>query len=158
MSVLRISRDHFLSVYLKMKTYSGNYTVNREYCGTFRQFYDREIRNFIELLDEMNDLSCHYHGSTWGGNIPDMEYIPVGYDIPAYPSAINVPMLDCFGMLKALQCISYNIELAEIPERWKHRMPYYKRALDTLQRAIYEIMDKIIYSMPEYKEAEWCIE
>lgn len=158
---MRLSENHFRSVASKIASYYAFGDITREYCRTFGElgrYGDKEhkAKKFVRLLDEMNDLSCRYHGSTWYGKNPDPTYVPQPYDLG---SLSNAPKLNCFGMLKALQCIEYNIELEEIPASWigMGKMTEYEKALGTLRKAIEEIKGRIIDNMPEYESAKWAI-
>lgn len=156
MSCMQLSQNHFAAVYNKACTYANKREVTREYCYILSRWDESEIRKYVLLWAEMNDLSCHYHCYERRGISPYDGYIPEEIIIPQ--SGSDSIVVDCFQMLKALQCIHYNIELEELPKRLEFRMDVYKDALKQLEDIIAEIMGHIIDSMPEYKEAKWDME
>lgn len=156
MSCMQLSQNHFAIVYNKACTYCNTREVTREYCYILSRWNEPKIRKYVQLWAEMNALSCHYHCYERRGISPYDGYLPEEIIIPQFGAGSII--VDCFQMLKALQCIHYNIELEELPKRLEFKMADYKEALQQLEAIIKEIMGHIIDSMSEYKEAKWEIE
>lgn len=65
------------------------------------------------------------------------------------------PKCSTYQMLKALECINYQIEdIVDIPEVKETEL---SASYSMLMEAIDEIKDTIIGRQPEYKNAKWCI-
>lgn len=161
MSVIRISRTHFMHVWSKMHEYDKNGMISKNFCGTLGALYGRGRYNFVCALDELNALSCLYHGSSWGGKQPDLSLIP-DLQMPDYNDGEHelithyIASLTPEAMLKALECIAYNIEIEEIPE--SKLTDSLGLAYNTLKEAITEIQGRIINDLPAYAYAQWEIQ
>lgn len=153
MSVMRLSREHFQTVLNKVATYRNVNMMCLEYCSRLYRMDDSDALMFVANLDQLNDLSCYYHGSTWRGNKPNTDYKGVAHDLKIQrdTEVVNAPM-----MLKLLECIEYNIEIDEIPEEVTDMEMI--DAFHTLKQTIDEIKTCIVLSCcPQYANAPWCI-
>lgn len=126
MSTLTISKNHFETIAYNAKMYQYKKVINKNYCNTLAMF-DNKIENWITELYILNQKEFGLHP----------------FEILDFKKEKKV--LNCFEMLKLLECISYNITASD---NW---------AYITLKKAIEEIKSNIISEIEEYKNANWAI-
>lgn len=149
MSVILLSLEHYKVVFQKACIYQFHRTVDIDYCASL-SCTESQLKTLIKDWYKMNYLSdCKRNNEPY-----DDEYLE--WELQKIDKFKNeFPKCSTYQMLKALECINYQIEdIVDIPEVKETEL---SASYSMLIEAIDEIKDTIIGRQPEYKNAKWCI-
>jgi hypothetical protein len=117
-------------------------------------FGESQLRIQMKLLVEMNYVSYYTRypnrrGIDWEG-IADIQDIIDKWNY----NTIKAKHCTDAQLLKHLQCISYQIESENMKARKTWKLDY-DPILQWLNNSIHILLNHLVSSMPEYKEAKW---
>lgn len=152
MSVIHLDFRHYEAVYVKACSYIWRTTVDINYCGVFSGSSQNEIREWLKELYRMNVYSLHCeHDEKLEQCIQHAMSLMDSWNYVA----MDVPVCNTYQMLKALECIDYQIEKDTIQRK---DFEWNGPAVKKLRQAMDRIRHRIIETIPEYRDAKWCIE
>lgn len=143
MSVLVLDPQVYKLVFDKAMNYQYKREVTQEYCEIFRSMSEEDIKQVIITLCNLNEESFDKRYKQEPDKVKQSKFINLRFDLPK---------INCFQMLKYLQCINYNIEIETIE---RELTSIEKDSMKILNIAIEEIKQHIISEIPEYKQAQW---
>lgn len=151
MSVMHLSFRHYEMAYVKACSYISRRTVDINYCGEFTEMTQGMIREWFKELYRMNVYSLHCeHDEELEGCIKTAINAMDAWDY----NKMDVPVCDTYQGLKLFECIHYNIETDTIENK---RLEWECGCMMRLNRVIREMKNRIIDTIPEYRDAKWTI-
>lgn len=151
MSVMHLSFRHYEMAYVKACSYIGRRTVDINYCGEFCKMSQGMIREWFKELYRMNVYSLHCeHNEELEGCIKTAINAMDAWDY----DKMDVPVCDTYQGLKLLECIHYQIETGTMESK---DLPWDDDDILLLERVIREMKNRIIDTIPEYRDAKWTI-
>ena len=152
MSVIHLDFRHYEMAYVKACSCIGHRTVDINFCGEFYNMTQGAIREWFKELYRMNVYSLHCkHDEELEGCIKTALNAMDAWDY----NKMDVPVCNTYQMLKALECIDYQIEKDTIQGK---DFEWNGPAVKKLRQAMDHIRHRIIDDIPEYRDAKWCIE
>lgn len=143
-----LQTETFIKVFERMCSYQYKKEVTIDYCHAL-SFSEEECRNMVNMLFKLNTLSYIFN----------YEKFFVKTDVLDISSKLHfsrlghIKRLSVFEMLKAMECIRYNIEIESIPQEY---IPINaEKYMRLLKDGIEETQGQIIGQMQEYKDAPW---
>lgn len=117
-------------------------------------FGESQLRIQMKLLVEMNYVSYHTRypnsrGIDWDG----IKFIQEFMERWNY-NAIQTKHCSDAQLLKHLQCIAYQIESENMKAKKTWKLEY-DSVFQWLNNSIHILLNHLVSSMPEYKEAKW---
>lgn len=152
MSVMHLSFRHYEMAYVKACSCIGRRIVDINFCGELCNMTQGAIREWFKQLYQMNVYSLHCeHDDELEGCIKTALNAMDAWDY----NKMDVPVCDTYQGLKLFQCIRYQIE----PDTMEGKdMPWVCKNVTMLNRVIREMKNRIIDTIPEYRDAKWAIE
>ena len=116
------------------------YIANALYSWEMLEHGSRDEESVKNMVNRWIDLNIQALQERYGDS-KEM------YKDSKYIEKINVVLdMDKIQLVKALQCLHYQCSEGNVPET---------KGYKELENVIREVVMSIIYSMPEYDEAEW---
>ena len=144
MSVMIVSDETYIRMYQKMKSYQNRWIVNKNYCHTLA-LSDKECKEVVLTWRFLNlwSYDCRYNTQTDYG-LEDKSFSEKLDAAPTDETAMSI-----YEMLKSMQCVRYQIEVNTTQNK------LWSKCMDYLDKAIIELSDRIIKSLPEWNAARW---
>lgn len=144
MSVMIVSDETYIRMYQKMKSYQNRRTVDTNYCRTLA-LSDKECKEIVLTWRFLNlwSYDCLYKSQT------DYELENKSFSEKLDAAPTDETAMSIYEMLKSMQCVRYQIEVDIMHNEW------WSKCMDYLDKAITELSDRIIGSLPEWKAARW---
>lgn len=144
MSVMIVSDETYIRMYQKMKSYRNRRTVDENYCRTLA-LSDKECREVVLTWRFLNlwSYDCRYKTQT------DYGLADESLSGKLEPSPGDETAMSIYEMLKSMQCVRYQIEVDTTQNEW------WNKCMEYLDKAIIELSDRIIKSLPEWNAARW---
>ena len=144
MSVMIVSDETYIRMYQKMKSYQNRRILDNNYCRTLA-LSDKECKAVVLTWRFLNlwSYDCRYKTQT-DYELEDKSLFGKLDAAPADETAMSI-----HEMLKSMQCVQYQIEVNTTQNK------LWSKCMDYLDKAIIELSDRIIKSLPEWNAARW---
>lgn len=144
MSVMIVSDETYIRMYQKMKSYQNRRILDNNYCHTLA-LSDKECKEVVLTWRFLNlwSYDCRYNTQT------DYELEDKSFSEKLDAAPTDETAMSIYQMLKSMQCVRYQIEVNTTQNKlWNKCMEY-------LDKAIIELSDRIVKSLPEWNAARW---